>query len=411
MNDQTINILVVSSKYPPEYAGSGLRAHNTYKRLSSKYNIRFDVLTSSITSNTSEEYEFDRVMVKKIAGKFMFPWLERFREGIAKRIISAFKFRLNYVREALPSFKHLYTKKHIYDLYHIFGNVAVTSAAISFAKLYRKPMLIELVTDMKDPHQYEPFPLKIFSSMHFPENSTIICISERLKKLCNNYGYHNNVWCRPNPVNEKKFFVARNRKYDLRQQNSIFTENDIVLVNISKFMPLKNQVFLIDVMKFLPHNFKLLIAGPVVTEGPLYERDKKYLDGIKSKIKEYGLNGRVQINTEFVENVDEFIKMSDVYVFPTHGEGLGTPMLESIACGVPVVTSFVPGITDSWIKDGLNGYISTMRPEIFAEKVKDASKIPEAVLDRESENIKSIASTERIDSEYFRLIKEMVKNN
>ena len=37
-----MKILLVSSKYQPEYSGSGLRAHNTYKK--EKYNIDFDVI-------------------------------------------------------------------------------------------------------------------------------------------------------------------------------------------------------------------------------------------------------------------------------------------------------------------------------------------------------------------------------
>jgi glycosyltransferase involved in cell wall biosynthesis len=31
--------------------------------------------------------------------------------------------------------------------------------------------------------------------------------------------------------------------------------------------------------------------------------------------------------------------MADVYMFPTKEEGLGTPMLEAIACGTPVVAN------------------------------------------------------------------------
>ena len=43
-----MKILVISSKYQPEYSGSGLRAHNTYQRLKKSYYINFDLLTNSI---------------------------------------------------------------------------------------------------------------------------------------------------------------------------------------------------------------------------------------------------------------------------------------------------------------------------------------------------------------------------
>ena len=46
-----MKILLVSSKYHPEYSGSGLRAHNTYKRLKKNYKIEFNVLSNSIALN------------------------------------------------------------------------------------------------------------------------------------------------------------------------------------------------------------------------------------------------------------------------------------------------------------------------------------------------------------------------
>ena len=36
-----MKVLLVSSKYQPEYSGSGFRAHHLYLRLSSKFNIAF----------------------------------------------------------------------------------------------------------------------------------------------------------------------------------------------------------------------------------------------------------------------------------------------------------------------------------------------------------------------------------
>ncbi len=406
-----MNILLVSSKFPPEYSGSGLRAYNTYKRLSAKFNFGFKVLASSITSNKSETYEFDGVKVIKIANKISMLSPAGTKMDLFRRIVRAFVFRLNYIREALPAFRYLYANRKKYDLIHVFGNVAVTSAAISFARIFKKPFIVELVNETSNPHQYEPLILRLLTGKRFPQSSTIVCISERQKRVCSSYGYHNNLWCRPNPVNEKTYFVERQEKYKLRHKHSKFRDDDTLLVNISKYIPRKNQIFLIDVMRYLPDNFKLLIAGPVVTEGPLYESDKAYLDSIRFKTKEYGLDERVRIETGFIENVDEFIKMADVYLFPTKEEGLGTPMLESIACGVPVVASNIPGITDSWIKDGKSGYISELEPEIFAEKIQAACRIPEETLDKEAEEILSAASTEIIDGEYYRRIRGMVKTN
>ena len=62
-------ILVISSKYLPEYSGSGLRAHRTYKRLKEKFGIDFNVLTSSVEFNNIKLYEVEGVSVFRISMK------------------------------------------------------------------------------------------------------------------------------------------------------------------------------------------------------------------------------------------------------------------------------------------------------------------------------------------------------
>ena len=68
-----MKILVVSSKYQPEYSGSGLRAHNTYKRFKEKYDINFDILTNSINYQGNKKYKYDEVEVTRISPPFKIP--------------------------------------------------------------------------------------------------------------------------------------------------------------------------------------------------------------------------------------------------------------------------------------------------------------------------------------------------
>ena len=68
-----MKILVVSSKYQPEYSGSGLRAHNTYKRLSKNFNIKYRVLSNSIMFQGNKKFIYDGVEIFRISPPFRIP--------------------------------------------------------------------------------------------------------------------------------------------------------------------------------------------------------------------------------------------------------------------------------------------------------------------------------------------------
>ena len=406
-----INVLVVTGKYPPEYAGSGLRAHNTYKRLSEKFPVTFEVLTSSVAFNQNKTYRMDGIKVTRIAKK-PFPEAISLRKKIDSpflMFIEKLKHACNYLSESILTWKYLTLNIKRFNLIHIFGNNWVTASTITFAKIIKKPFIVELCNCYAPTRQYEPWLFRTILGERFPENTVKVCISERLRQLCERYGYKENVWSRPNPVDEKKFFIDKENKMKFRKKYTSFGADDILLTCVSYFIPRKNQIFLLDVMRRLPEEYKLLLAGPTVKSGPLYKRDSDYLKSIKDKIIEYRLESRVQLEARFIDNIDEYLKMSDAFLFPVTDEGLGTPMLEAISCGIPVVANRIPGVTDSWIEDGKTGVLSDLNADEFPEKVRKVSEIYPTVLKQKRDEVISHCSTEVIDEEYFRLIKNVTK--
>jgi glycosyltransferase involved in cell wall biosynthesis len=60
---------------------------------------------------------------------------------------------------------------------------------------------------------------------------------------------------------------------------------------------------------------------------------------------------------------------SDVFVFPTRYEGFGIPLLEAMACRVPIVTTNIP-VIDEIIKDGQTGVLTKLNdPDDLAQKI------------------------------------------
>ncbi len=58
----------------------------------------------------------------------------------------------------------------------------------------------------------------------------------------------------------------------------------------------------------------------------------------------------------FVNNVNDYIKCFDMFVFPSRNEGLGSTLLDVMKIGIPIIASRVGGIPDI-IKDGENGLL------------------------------------------------------
>jgi len=400
-----MKILLACSKYLPEVVGAGYRAHNLYRRLKAvNPDISLTVVCSSETENDCRKYEYDGIDVNRIACK-QYPVLDH---GFIRR----WQNLCNFHCESSEASKFLMGLGAKPDLIHVFGQSYVTVTVIDHAIRNRIPLIIELVTDLESPFQYVPFPLKYFLKTRPVDNFTFVCISEKLKTLCLSNGISDtNIWCRPNPVDENKFkSVSPEVKCELRRNLTKFTGNDKLISYIAKFRPSKNQKFLVEVMKHLPESFKLFIKGPLVKEGPFAERDNRYFNETRESVEHLGLSNRIQVEEGFCENPEGYYQMSDIYAFPSVSEGLGTPVLESLACGVPVVANNIPKVTDVWIKEGRNGYLSQLEEIEFSHKIIKAVKIAKDALLEESKSLMSEASTEIIDNKYIQTIKRLAKS-
>jgi glycosyltransferase involved in cell wall biosynthesis len=74
------------------------------------------------------------------------------------------------------------------------------------------------------------------------------------------------------------------------------------------------------------------------------EDDPEYVASLRSLIDEAGLGQYVR----FVGRVDaaQFLSQADVMVLPSITESFGFPVIEAMACGVPVVASSIPSTNE-----------------------------------------------------------------
>ncbi|PCJ99952.1 MAG: hypothetical protein COA45_03825 [Zetaproteobacteria bacterium] len=391
-------ILLVISKYLPEYTGAAYRIDGLYRRLQkADETIEVEILCNSTTQVSSERYNHNGFNVKRVVCPWQLSWMPSRVKNAVKKYYEAVACWC-YLRRTRP------------DILHIVGFSGATTAALLYGGVRRIPRLVELVTAGATPRQYLPG-LRYSARLNLDSQTVIIAISQKLANDCRDINLVHNVWCRPNPINgDKCSLVSSEIKDQLRAALSPFHKDDIVITMVAKFMPQKNQIFMVEVLKHLSDDYKLLLAGPRAESGMFKQRDQKYFEDLLCLIKENNLEHRVHICTEFVEASD-YMKAADIYVMPQHTEGLGTPMLEAMACGLPVVANADEPAFREWVKDGQNGYLCKMQPEEWAEMLTKSLEISAEKLEKSARHIHDVASVTQCDMHYISLLNALKKTS
>jgi glycosyltransferase involved in cell wall biosynthesis len=395
---QSLNVLVVSSKYPPEYSGSGLRAHRTYLRLQKKYGISFEVICSSTESDEAEQYEIDGIAVQRIVSK----QLRKLNRKLSKTKLRRLTNAVMSHKEAQSVRKVLQRKS--FDLVHTFGNSPATATAIHWSRTNNKPLLIELVNANAIPYQYLPI-ARLSSPYDLTTQTAVVAISEHLREVSKNYGLVENVWVRPNPVEVDRFRIpSETEKLQARETVAPAHTGKKLIVYVAKYLARKNHAFLIDVLAKLPKEYALVLAGPPST-------DKDLVPGLRQNeiatlvdsARSLKLSDRITISSGFVD-MAQYLSAADVFCFPAEQEGMGTPLLESISAGVPVVANADESSFREWITDGENGYLRKLNAQHWADAISLAAKFSSQTRIKMSDNIKGRVSTDSIDREYKKLL-------
>jgi len=395
------DVLLASSKFYPEYSGSGFRADSLYRRLGADGTLYWQVLCGGVEHRSRGQFIYDGIQACRIC--FDFPYSP---EGGALGLPTKIVTKLNAIIEFFAAYRFISKTKP--KLIHAFGKGPVVAAALYWSKLNNRPVILELCNRMSDPHVDVP----IISRIYRPSLSSrvaIVAISRELKELCQKFGYRDNVWHRPNPVRTSIGFIPSAGGRRIREKLGICDRSsDKVLVYLAKFMPQKNQRFLLDVLSALPEEYQLILAGPVAEKGINATRDQDYLRGIERQIDiRPELTGRVEIWPRFVE-ADEIFSIGDLYLFPAWNEALGTPMLEALVAGLPVVANEGEPAFVEWLADCPTGALCPLEVEAWVSQITRLVDVSEGQRVEVSNHIKSLASERVIDRDYSCLIRSLL---
>lgn len=205
-----------------------------------------------------------------------------------------------------------------YDTVFVNGNSVTMLFETSIAKLMGKKV-ITMTHNSRNNHP-------LFNLMLKPLFNITVNLKLAVSKEAGNNIYIGSFETIENGVNTEKYKFNEKSRNEFRKKFN-FNENDIVLICVGRISDVKNQSYLINIMENLDKRYKLFIIG----DGPDKDNlEKKFYDKInKDRI----------IFTGNVQNVQDYMDASDIFLTPSLYEGFSLVVLECQCNGLPGVIS------------------------------------------------------------------------
>jgi len=134
--------------------------------------------------------------------------------------------------------------------------------------------------------------------------------------------------------------------------------DQIVLISIGNLVPYKDYTSVLKAINYLKqsgYKFHYLILG----EGP----SRKLIEGLVFKL---GLSGYVSLLGQ-VSNVHDFLKIADIFIHSSKGEGCSNAILEAMASGLPVIASGTGGTPEIVTKE--TGFLFKYEDHLHLTKI------------------------------------------
>jgi glycosyltransferase involved in cell wall biosynthesis len=245
----------------------------------------------------------------------------------------------------------LFKKRREYDLVHFHGASLPLILNIVFLKIYKKKVIAKVAaaklgTEAGSLQGRYSLLGKILIWM-LKKVDCFIATSEEIKEGLLKDGFDKDKIVKiPNFIDRSTFYPS-DEQSKAQIKNKLGLSNTRVVTFSGRLVERKGAEILLEAWSRLMRDHQdivLLILGG----GPLEKKLKQQsrILGIEACVKFCG----------FVNNIRDYLAVTDVFVCPSFQEGFPNSVLESMACGLPVIGTKIGGVVDV-IKDGENGLL------------------------------------------------------
>lgn len=231
-----------------------------------------------------------------------------------------YRTELNYFFKSHPE----------YSVVHVHQD-CMSSIILKAAAKYNVPIRIAHSHNSRQERNLKLL-VKLFYKHLIPKYATelMACGVEAGKWM---YGHHNFDVLR-NAIHASEYLPDEHIRSEKRDQYGV--KQELLIGHVGRFSYQKNHLFLIDVFDQIQKTVpaKLILIGGE----SLRLEDKDLPKQIHSKVKSYGIEDKV-IFAGVCDNIPELMQAMDVFVFPSHYEGLPVTIVEAQAAGLPCIIS------------------------------------------------------------------------
>jgi UDP-glucose:(heptosyl)LPS alpha-1,3-glucosyltransferase len=139
------------------------------------------------------------------------------------------------------------------------------------------------------------------------------------------------------------------------------------LLFVGRIARVRRIELLIQAVEKLTFPFHLTIVGGEEKTSSVTRSG--YLKELKELAQKLNLNSKISFTgRKTQEELKEYYRMADIFVYPSKYENFGQPLIEAGAHGLPIVATPV-GVARDIIIDGETGYLTSDDPKAMSDRI------------------------------------------
>ncbi len=285
-----------------------------------------------------------------------------------RRLCCLYRPHLHMITSITAFALFLLTQGRRYQVWHIhqYGMHAVL--AVAMGKLLRRSVVLKLTSSNEQglSKATETLPFPSFARFLLRKIDAVVATTSETQVEAEVFGIDSfRVHVLGNGVDVHHFRPQHNEELmHLRQKLNIDAAG--VIVFVGRLSPEKNPDGLLHAWKKasanLPDGWKLVLVG----DGPMREQLEMFAktEGLITSVVFAGRQS----------NVETWMAAANIFVLPSHREGLSNSMLEAMASGLPVVSTRVSGSTEIVEETGAGILVDVGRMDLLSDALNQLAQ-------------------------------------